>query len=117
MAFGFPASYEAQIELIDLGTDKDRLIDQIATTLKSIGGFDVKVRQNSVSCKMDFSVWSWGESVTVSLDPLGQIGFKSKSRQIYDWGKNRFNLLSFSSRLAAHHRHRVIFINNRRKNQ
>lgn len=94
MAFGFPASYETEIELTGSRTE---IRDAIARSFELLGwDFSTDGGSNLFSARVPPSLASFGESFTVSFAEEPTIVLRSRCWiALIDWGKNKRNVEKF----------------------
>jgi rhomboid protease GluP len=95
MAFGFPASYETEIEVTGSHID---IRDAILRSFELLSWpFNSDESVNFITARVHSSLASWGEEFTVSLAEEPVISLKSSCRgiQVLDWGKNKRNVEKF----------------------
>lgn len=92
MTFGFPAYYEARIELNISGKELMGFIEPI------IGSLSWSIReysQNHILMSTERSKKSWGEKIRLTILPSGILKIRSECSlptQCFDWGKNKENV-------------------------
>ena len=95
MAFGFPASYETEIEVT--GSHME-IRDAIENSFELLGWeFSSDDTRSFFTARVPPSLTSWREFFTVSLakQPLITLGSKCWQFQLFDWGKNKRNVELF----------------------
>lgn len=95
MAFGFPASYETEIEVT--GSHME-IRDAILRTFELLSWqFSSDEGTHFITARVPPSLLSWGEEFTVSLAEEPAVTLRSKcwGIQIVDWGKNKRNVDRF----------------------
>ena len=94
MAFGFPASYETEIEVTGSHAD---VRDAIARTFELLSWpFTTDDGPNFFTARVPSSLASFGEKFTVSLAEEPTIAISSRCWiALIDWGKNRRNVEKF----------------------
>jgi rhomboid protease GluP len=95
MAFGFPASYETEIEVTGSG---QVVRDSIVRSLELLcWEFSVDESRSFFVARVPGGFASWGESLVVSLvdEPVIRITSTCRLWQMFDWGKNRKNVDRF----------------------
>jgi rhomboid protease GluP len=95
MAFGFPASYETEIEVT--GSHME-IRDAILRTFELLSWqFSPDEGTNFIIARVPASLLSWGEEFTVSLAEEPAVTLRSTcwGIQIIDWGKNKRNVDRF----------------------
>jgi hypothetical protein len=104
MSFGFPASYETEIEVTAPG---QAIREAIGATLDLLGwDFSVDEGTNLFTARVRMSGNSWGQDFVISLANEPEIRIRSSCKlcQLFDWGANKRNvdrfLEIFSARLA-----------------
>ena len=58
------------------------------------------INKGYIKCTTKASLWSWGESVLITIKPISSTQTKisiesSASAQLFDWGKSRNNIDNF----------------------
>src|SRR5215210_3636162 len=95
MAFGLPASFQTEHDLLG---SRQTARDAIVYAFELVGWNYVMIDVDHFRAKVPPNHSSWGEIVTVSLDTPGYLQIKSHCRspiQFFDWGKNRRNVDQF----------------------
>jgi rhomboid protease GluP len=95
MAFGFPASYETEIEITGSHTE---IRDAMLRALELLSWqFSADDGVNLITARVPPSLVSWGEEFTVSLaeEPVVRLRSSCKWTQVLDWGKNKRNVEQF----------------------
>lgn len=92
MAFGFPASYSTQVDLIG---NREAARNAVESTLETMGWEYSVIDPNTFIARVPYGGGSWGETVTITLAD-GSIEIRSACYfQVIDWGKNRRNVDNF----------------------
>jgi hypothetical protein len=96
MALGFPAHAQG-CRRYDLGPDA--LKEAVARALNATGwtAYGNWSGQRFVA-EVGISFWSWGEKISIEIDPGGAVWIESRCRlptQCLDWGKNQRNVDAF----------------------
>lgn len=77
----------------------DALLDAIDAALHDIGVRRTYwTHDGRVTGSVPMSLWSWGEQITVTIEPDGYVEIESKCAfplQLIDWGRNRRNCTRF----------------------
>jgi rhomboid protease GluP len=99
MAFGFPASYSASVEL---SGDRPNARETVRSIFDLLGWRYTENHADHFTATVPMSGSSWGEKVTVTLEPPGVLKIHSVCNfpQIFDWGKNKRNVDSFIERFS-----------------
>lgn len=99
MAFGFPASYTASVKL---SGDRKNARETVRSIFDLLGWQYTEHHADHFTAIVPVSHSSWGEKVTVTLEPPGMLKVHSICRfpQIFDWGKNKRNIDSFIDRFS-----------------
>ena len=94
MAFGFPASYETQCDLVGA---RRAAREALEYTFNILGWDYEMVNPNLFRAKVSLTSNSWGETFTVSLETPDVVEIKSACNffQLFDWGKNKNNVDQF----------------------
>lgn len=97
MSLGFPASYSEIVSLAGSGYTARRAVIE---TFEALGWEFAEIDSYSFNSKIPMSGASWGETLTVSLEP-GVAKVRSACRfQLIDWGKNKRNVREFVARFS-----------------
>ena len=98
LGFGFPASYKRVLDQSNVNEIKNKLDNPLLMhpfIIENVG-------EDKVVLKMKWSVWSWGENITIDISDKKAITIISKCIcpvQLYDWGKNKENVELLISKL------------------
>ena len=71
--------------------------------LRDIGAKSIRWTRRQVTASMRWSLWSYGERLTVEVDRLGEVWIRSECAmpfQILDWGKNYRNCKALIKAIA-----------------
>ncbi|MCD9088426.1 hypothetical protein [Stenotrophomonas sp. SY1] len=88
MTFAFPAFHETIVSGVHTPAS-------VAAAMRRSGWARVQEQKESVTCRVGFSAWSFGETITASF-ASGRLALRSSCilpTQCIDWGKNRRNIL------------------------
>jgi hypothetical protein len=94
MAFGFPASYEIEVDLLG---DRKAAREAVVYAFDFLEWSYETQGPDVFLAKMPMSMSSWGEKLFVSLAD-GRVAIRSVSvypLQLFDWGKNKQNVEQF----------------------
>ncbi len=93
MAFGFPAYHEERARYSE---PPDELMDAIDAALAELHWSGSQSGRWRFTASTGVSFWSWGEGVTIDLDPEdGELFVRSQCSfptQCFDWGRNHNNV-------------------------
>lgn len=95
MSFGFPASYETEIEVT---APRQAIREAIGATLELLGwDFSVDEGTDLFTAQVRMSLNSWGQDFVISLayEPSIRIRSSCKLWQVFDWGANKRNVERF----------------------
>ena len=95
MSFAFPAFHEARLPgAFDA--------EAVETAMRRLGWGSIRRDGSSVACKVALNLWSFGETVTVTLarDHLMLRSACVMPTQCFDWGKNRRNVEALRTALG-----------------
>ena len=100
MAFGLPAAYETEIDLVG---SRQTARSAILATLELAGWSFVSPESDFFIAQVPMSGLSWGETFTISLADEGIARIRSACHgfQLFDWGKNRKNVDHFLAIFSA----------------
>ncbi len=103
MAFGFPASYTATI---DLNESRQNARETVRSIFELLGWKYTEHHADHFTAKVPVSGASWGETLTVTLEPprILKVHSACSFLQIFDWGKNKRNVEAFVDRFSARER-------------
>ncbi|MCC5915413.1 MAG: hypothetical protein JJU46_13650 [Balneolaceae bacterium] len=91
MAIGLPAKYRKRIN----HPFTEKIIRKFDNPLFIHPFKLVKKIENRITLRAKWSVWSWGEIITVDFSDKDTISIASRCSvpfQLFDWGKNRENV-------------------------
>ena len=97
MAFGFPASYSHEINIVGSRNDAREAIRYV---LGLLGWKFESPDPDTYIASLSMNALSWGEKITISLVRPDFLSIESKCSfpfQLFDWGKNRSNVRQFVS--------------------
>lgn len=99
MAFGFPASYSDSVEL---SGDRPEAREAIRSIFVLLGWPYSEADPDRFVARTGISASSFGETVTVTLEPPGIAKIESRCRffALFDWGKNKRNVDAFIQRFS-----------------
>ena len=95
MAFGFPASYETEVEVTG---SRQAVRESIVRTLEQLGwNYTVNEAGNLFIARVPLTFLSFGEEFTVSFPAEQKLRIRSHCRfgTLIDWGKNKTNINRF----------------------
>lgn len=96
MTLAFPAYHEDMLP----GTPT---AERVETAMRQAGWRSIQRRDATLTCKVGFNVWSFGETMTITLAP-DHVVLRSSCilpTQCVDWGKNRRNVEKLKAALAG----------------
>jgi len=94
MAFGFPPSYEIEIDLLG---DRQAARDAVVYAFEVLEWNYQTTDPDRFRATVPFGASSWGENFSVSLE-VGTVALRSVCRSplpAFDWGKNKQNVERF----------------------
>ena len=95
MSFAFPAFHEARLPgAFDA--------EAVETAMRRLGWGSIRRDGSSVACKVALNLWSFGETVAVTVAP-DHVLLRSACvmpTQCIDWGKNRRNVEALRAALG-----------------
>ena len=95
MSFAFPAFHEARLPgAFDA--------EAVETAMRLLGWGSIRRDGSSVACKVALNLWSFGETVAVTVAP-DHVLLRSACvmpTQCIDWGKNRRNVEALRAALG-----------------
>ncbi len=100
MAFGFPASAEAEVRY---NATEAELLNAVEQALEELGWRYERAGPVSFTAKLSVNWSSWGERLTVRVRRDGVVEVHSACRlitQCLDWGRNQENVDTFLDRLG-----------------
>ena len=100
MAVGFPASFSTEVKLV--GSRKGAH-EAVIGTFETLGWRHEAVSVDVYRVQVPMNVFSWGETLTVTLTDESTALIESKCRwplQLFDWGQNKRNVDQFTTIFA-----------------
>ncbi|MGB7202274.1 MAG: hypothetical protein WBD16_08385 [Pyrinomonadaceae bacterium] len=98
MSFGFPASYTETVNLVG---SRYSARQAVIETFENLGWNFDETDSDCFWVKIPMSGLSWGEILTVSLEPgVAKVHSKCNFPQLIDWGKNKRNVFEFVDRFS-----------------
>jgi rhomboid protease GluP len=96
MSFGFPPNYTQTFSYP--GATKFLLHKVTLSTFQEMDWSIIDKSQSLVTARSPFSLFSWGETISVKLDKNSiTVASSSRGLQIYDFGKNKSNVSDFGT--------------------
>lgn len=95
MTFAFPAYHEATLPGI-------KTVEAVEAGMRSAGWSNIQRQGSTISCKVGFNLWSFGETMVITLASNHAV-LRSTCilpTQCVDWGKNRRNVQKLLAALA-----------------
>ncbi len=95
MTFAFPAYHETTVPGF-------KTAEAIEAGMRKAGWREVQRQGSTITCKVGFNLWSFGETMAITLAPTHAV-LRSTCilpTQCVDWGKNRRNVQKLLAVLA-----------------
>jgi hypothetical protein len=99
MAFGFPASYKVERELLG---DRQTAREAVTYALDALEWPYSAADRDHFRATVPMNMMSWGETIFISITD-GRIAIRSVCSlplQLFDWGKNKQNVEQFLARFS-----------------